>query len=75
MCQSVFLHRGVPAQVQPGSTQVQEGRGCKVSQHLHGRMLEEGRACWLPEDGVAELASSLTASRRVCQGEREWRKQ
>lgn len=33
-------------------------------------MLEEGRACWLPEDDVAELASSLTTSRRFCQSER-----
>lgn len=38
----------------------------KVSQNSQGRMLEEGRACWLPEDGDAELASSLTTSRRAC---------
>lgn len=76
--QNTFLCCGLPALVQPGSTQEeeeQEGRGCKVSQNLHGRMLEEGRVCWLPEDGDAELASSLTTSRRACQSEREWRRQ
>lgn len=76
--QNTFLCCGLPALVQPGSTQEeeeQEGRGCKMSQNLHGRMLEEGRVCWLPEDGDAELASSLTTSRRACQSEREWRRQ
>lgn len=71
--QNTFLCCGLPALVQPGCTQEekeQEGRGCKVSQHLHGRMLEEGRVCWLL-DGDAELASSLTTSRRACQGDRE----